>query len=76
MKGALYFGHAIEDQSATPAQIAKLDDTLKGWGGEFQSEMYEGAKHGWTVPGREPYDEKQAERHYEKLFDLLKRTIG
>jgi carboxymethylenebutenolidase len=76
VKGELYFGHAIEDQSATPAQIAKLDDTLKGWGGAFQSEMYEGAKHGWTVPGREPYNEKQAERHYEKLFDLLKRTIG
>ena len=76
VKGELYFGHVVEDQSATPQQIARLDDTLKGWGGVFQSEMYEGAKHGWTVPGREPYDEKQSERHYEKLFDLLKRTIG
>jgi carboxymethylenebutenolidase len=76
VKGELYFGHAVEDQSATPAQIAKLDDTLKGWGGTFQSEMYEGARHGWTVKGGDAYDEKQAERHYEKLFDLLKRTIG
>jgi carboxymethylenebutenolidase len=76
VKGELYFGHAIEDQSATPAQISKLEDTLKGWGGEFQSELYLDAKHGWTVPGREPYNEKQSERHYEKLFDLLKRTIG
>ena len=76
VKGELYFGHAVEDQSATQAQIAKLDNTLKGWGGQFQSEMYEGARHGWTVPGRDVYDEKQAERHYEKLFDLLKRTIG
>jgi carboxymethylenebutenolidase len=77
VKGELYFGHAVEDQSATPAQIAKLDDTLKGWGGVFASEMYEGALHGWTVPERQGvYNEKQAERHYEKLFDLLKRTIG
>ena len=76
VKGELYFGHAIEDQSATPAQIAKLDNTLKGWGGQFQSEMYEGARHGWTVPGRDVYDEKQAERHYEKLFGLMKRNIG
>ena len=77
VKGELYFGHAVEDQSATPAQIAKLDDTLKGWGGVFASEMYEGALHGWTVPERQDvYNEKQAERHYEKLFDLLKRTIG
>jgi carboxymethylenebutenolidase len=76
VKGELYFGHAVEDPTATPAQIAQLDDTLKGWGGTFQSEMYEGARHGWTVPGRDPYNEQQAERHYEKLFDLLKRTIG
>jgi carboxymethylenebutenolidase len=75
VKGELYFGHAIEDQSATPPQIAQLEDTLKGWGGRYQSEMYQ-ARHGWAVPGREPYDEKQAERHYEKLFDLLKRTLG
>jgi carboxymethylenebutenolidase len=76
VKGELYFGHAVEDQTATPAQIAKLDDTLKGWGGTYTSEMYEGASHGWTVPGREVYDEKQSERHYEKLFDLLKRNLG
>ncbi len=75
VKGELYFGHAVEDQSATPAQIARLEDTLRGWGGKFQSEMYEGARHGWTVPGREIYDEKQAQRHYEKLFDLLKRNL-
>jgi carboxymethylenebutenolidase len=76
VKGELYFGHAVEDQTATPAQVAKLDDTLKGWGGTYTSEMYEGARHGWTVPGREVYDEKQSERHYEKLFDLLKRNLG
>jgi carboxymethylenebutenolidase len=76
VKAELYFGHAVEDPSATPDQIAKLEDTLKGWGGVFQSEIYEGARHGWTVPGRDVYNEKQAERHYEKLFDLLKRNIG
>jgi carboxymethylenebutenolidase len=75
VKAELYFGHAVEDPTATPAQIAKLEDTLKGWGGRFHSEMYEGARHGWTVPGRDVYDEKQAERHYEKLFDLLKRNL-
>ena len=75
VKAELYFGHAVEDPTATPAQIAKLDDTLKGWGGRFQSEMYEGARHGWTVPGRDVYDDKQAQRHYEKLFDLLKRNL-
>jgi carboxymethylenebutenolidase len=76
VKGELYFGHAVEDDTATPAQIAKLDDTLKGWGGVYTSEMYEGALHGWTVPTRaDVYNEKQAERHFDKLLDLLKRNL-
>jgi carboxymethylenebutenolidase len=76
VKGELYFGHAVEDQSATPEQIAILEDTLKAWGGKFQSEMYEGARHGWTMPGREVFHAQQAERHHEKMLDLMKRTIG
>ena len=75
VKGELYFGHAVQDDFMPPSAIEKLDDTLKGWGGKYQSEVYEGARHGWTVPGRDVYDEKQAERHYEKLFDLLKRNL-
>jgi carboxymethylenebutenolidase len=75
VKAELYFGHAVEDQSMPPDAIEKLNDALKGWGGKYQSEVYEGARHGWTAPGRDVYDEKQAERHYEKLFDLLKRNL-
>jgi len=75
VKGELYFGHAIEDNSMPPDAIEKLNDTLKAWGGAYDSEVYEGAHHGWTVPGRDVYNEKQAERHYQKLFDLLKRTL-
>jgi carboxymethylenebutenolidase len=76
VKSELYFGHAVDDPIATPEQIAKLEDTLKDWGGVFQSEMYEGARHGWTMPGREVFNEKQAERAYDKMLDLMKRTIG
>ena len=75
VKGELYFGHAVEDQSMPPDAIEKLNDALKGWGGKYQSEVYQGARHGWTVPGRDVYDDKQAARHYEKLFDLLKRNL-
>ena len=75
VKAELYFGHAVEDASATPAQIQKLDDGLKGWGGVYRSELYDGAKHGWTVPGRDVYDEAQAERAFNKLTDLMKRRL-
>ena len=76
IKAELYFGHAIEDPSMTAQQIALLDAGLKGWGGTYQSEIYEGARHGWAVPGGESYNQPQSERHFEKLFDLLKRTLG
>jgi carboxymethylenebutenolidase len=76
VRAELYFGHAVEDQSMPPAAIEKLDDALKGWGGAYQSEVYEGARHGWCVPGRPVYDRTQSERHFAKLFDLLKRQLG
>jgi len=75
VKGELYFGHAVEDPLMPPDAIEKLNDTLKAWGGRYQSEVYEGARHGWTVPGRDIYNPTQAERHYRKLFDLLKRNL-
>jgi carboxymethylenebutenolidase len=75
VKGELYFGHAVEDSSMPPDAIEKLDDTLKAWGGRHDSEVYEGARHGWTVPGRDVYNEKQAERAHAKLLDLLKRNL-
>lgn len=76
VKGELYFGHAVEDASATPEQIAILEDTLRAWGGRYTSEVYDGARHGWTVPGHAVYHKAQSERHFEKLFDLLKRNLG
>ena len=74
IKARLYFGHAVEDSTATPEQVATLEGALRDWHGAFQSEVYEGAKHGWTVPGRDVYNELQAERAFEKeveLFDIM-----
>ncbi|MGN6514623.1 MAG: dienelactone hydrolase family protein [Rhizomicrobium sp.] len=76
IEARLYFGHAVEDRSMTPEMIARLDGALKAWGGTFESEVYDGARHGWTVPGRDVYDEKQAERHYGKLFDTFDAALN
>jgi carboxymethylenebutenolidase len=75
VKARLYFGHAVEDGSATPEQIATLEAALRDWHGAFQSEVYEGARHGWTVPGSEVYNELQAERAFEKLVELFDATL-
>ena len=75
VKARLYFGHAVEDGSATPEQVATLEAALRDWHGAFQSEVYAGARHGWTVPGQPVYNELQAERAFEKLVELFDATL-
>lgn len=76
VKAELYFGHAVNDQSIPAEAIAKLEDSLAAWGGRFESETYEGALHGWTVPGRSGvYHHEQAERAHEKLVALFRRSL-
>jgi carboxymethylenebutenolidase len=75
IKARLYFGHAVEDQSMTGAQIATLEAGLRAWHGAFESETYEGARHGWTVPGRDVYNALQAERAFEKMVELFDATL-
>jgi carboxymethylenebutenolidase len=75
IKARLYFAHAVEDASATPEQVAILEQALRDWHGAFQSETYQGARHGWTVPGRPVYNELQAERAFEKEVELFDATL-
>jgi carboxymethylenebutenolidase len=75
VKARLYFGHAIEDLSMPAEAIEKLDRTLEEWGGNYQSEVYAGAFHGWTVPDHPVYNQPQAERAYGKLAELLASTL-
>jgi len=76
VQARLYFGHAVKDQSMNEQAIAALEDALKAWGGAYENETYEGALHGWTVPGRaEIYNHEQAERAFEKLAALFKATL-
>ncbi len=53
----LYFGHAVEDKGMPPEAIEKLEVALKAWGGKFESEIYAGAHHGWTVPDSDVYNQ-------------------
>jgi carboxymethylenebutenolidase len=75
IKARLYFGHAVEDPSMTPEQIETLEAALRAWHGAFESQVYQGARHGWTVPGREAYNELQAERAFEKMVEVFDATL-
>jgi carboxymethylenebutenolidase len=75
IKARLYFGHADKDALMPADWIARLEAALRAWHGAFQSEVYEGAGHGWTVPGRDVYNEIQAERAFEKMVELFDSTL-
>jgi carboxymethylenebutenolidase len=75
IKARLYFGHAIEDQSMPAEAIKKLNVALDEWRGRYQSEVYDGAYHGWTVASAPVYNPQQAERAFEKLAALFAETL-
>jgi carboxymethylenebutenolidase len=75
VKARLYFGHAVEDRSMPAETIEKFNRALEAWGGEYKSEIYEGAHHGWTVPDNPSYNQLQAERAFAKLTELFAGTL-
>jgi len=75
IKARLYFGHAVNDKSMPADAIAGFENALKVWGGSYESETYEVANHGWTVPDSHAYNLQQAERAFRKLAELLKETL-
>lgn len=75
IRARLYFGHAIEDRSMPADAIVKLEAALKAWGGKYESETYEGARHGWTHADSPVYNEAQAERAFVKLTALFKEAL-
>src|SRR3954454_2989001 len=76
LRAEVYFGHADQDQGNTPEQIAALDAALDEAGVTHRSEVYAGARHGYTMSDTPVYDEAASERHFTALFDLLDRTIA
>jgi carboxymethylenebutenolidase len=75
LKAELYFGHADQDANNSPEQIATLEHSLEAAGLRYRSELYEGARHGYTMSDTPVYDEAATERHFAELFALLERTL-
>ena len=75
IQAELYFGHAINDRTMPEEAIQKLVRALDAWGGKYESEVYDGAYHSWTVPDSPVYNKIQAERAFSKLSQLFARTL-
>jgi len=75
VKARLYFGHAENDRSMPADAIERLETALRAWGGAYESEKYNGALHGWMIPGGKVYHPQHAERGFAKLMELLDGTL-
>ncbi|HEX8099364.1 MAG TPA: hypothetical protein VF660_04075 [Actinomycetota bacterium] len=42
----------------------------------YRAEVYEDARHGYTMADSAVFDEAARERHFMELRELLERTIG
>jgi carboxymethylenebutenolidase len=76
LRAELYLGHADQDPSNSAEQIATLDTALDDAGVKHRTEVYAGARHGYTMADTPAYDERACERHFAALFDLLDRTVA
>jgi carboxymethylenebutenolidase len=75
-RGELYVGHADNDRSMDPEQMARLTRALAEAHVRHTAELYVGAAHGWTQTDTAAYDEPSAERHWMRLLDLFGRVLA
>jgi carboxymethylenebutenolidase len=75
VRAEVYFGFADNDPGMNAEQIATLEHALDEAGVRYQSEVYEGAQHGYTMADTAAYDEPSRERHFRELRALLERTL-
>jgi carboxymethylenebutenolidase len=73
--GELYIGHADNDRSMPPDQMARLTRELAEAHVRHTAELYPGAAHGWTQADTPAYDEDASERHWMRLLELFGRVL-
>jgi carboxymethylenebutenolidase len=74
--GELFIGHADNDGSMEPEQMARLTRALAESHVRHTAELFVGAAHGWTQTDTPAYDEASSERHWLRLTELFGRVLG
>jgi carboxymethylenebutenolidase len=71
-----YHGFGELDPLVPGKDVDAFRAALAETAGRYEIELYGGAGHGFTFPQRAGYHKAQAERHWERLFDLFRRNLG
>lgn len=75
-KAELYFACAETDRWMPLEQIEPLKRALKEANANAEVEVYPGTEHGFAFPSRAVYKKDAAERHWERLFALFRRSLA
>jgi carboxymethylenebutenolidase len=82
IKAQYYFGVAANDDASDPEAKTKLREAFDAAKLQAKIEVYEGCLHGWCVKdmplsadGKQIYNEAQAERAWNELITLYKRSV-
>lgn len=75
MKASFYFGVAMNDDQKEPETKDKLKAAYAAAGLPAKIEVYDGAMHGWCVPGSAVYNQPAAERAWAELLALYKKAL-
>ena len=75
-KAEVYFGCAEIDHWAPLEMVEQLRASLADQGKRVEVELYPKVEHGFAFPGRAAYNKDAAERHWERLVALYRRSLG
>jgi carboxymethylenebutenolidase len=75
-KAELYISCAEHDELAPLPMVAELKALFTASGNRGELEISPGVHHGFAFPQRWCYDQPAAERHWERLIALYRRTLG
>jgi carboxymethylenebutenolidase len=76
IKGELYIGWAELDPYIPRETIDTFDHALAESGIAARVEIYPGARHAFMFPTRYSFEIPHAERHWEQLHALFRRSLG
>jgi carboxymethylenebutenolidase len=75
IKAELYFGHADQDAGMPLEDIKRLEEALTAAGVRYESELYAGAIHGYTMPDLAVYNEAACDKHWGRMLGLFGKVL-
>ncbi len=75
ISGEVYFGWANNDPTATVEEMGVMKTALEDAGVNYTIDFMADALHGFAPPGGERYNRAAAEKHWERVHAMFRRTL-